>query len=122
MPQRPDVVGQRFGPYEVVEFLGAGAMGEVYRARDTRLPRDVALKVLPDHLQLDPRRKALLMREAHLLSSLNHPNVATVHSIEESSTSTALVMELVEGDTLHDLLIQRGRGLPLKTVLRIAHQ
>jgi serine/threonine-protein kinase len=109
-------------------------MGEVYRARDTRLPRDVALKILPDHRRLDPQRRARFEREAQLLSSLNHPNIAMLHGLEESGGATALVMELVEGETLAEMLTsagprsaagsgeRRGRPLPVRRALEIARQ
>src|SRR5687767_5055238 len=109
-------------------------MGEVYRARDTRLSRDVALKVLPDHRRLDPERRVRFEREAQLLSSLNHPNIATLHGIEDSHDVSALVMELVEGETLAELLSpadgERARGadtgrrrpLPMRLALEIARQ
>jgi serine/threonine-protein kinase len=126
--------GDRFGAYEVVELVGAGGMGEVYRARDMRLPRDVALKVLPDHRRMDPQRRAHFEREAQLLSSLNHPNIATLYGIAESGDSTALVMELVEGDTVADLLSsgggrsttrsgdRRGQPLSVRGALEIGRQ
>ncbi len=75
--------GTHLGPYEIVEPLGAGGMGEVYRARDTKLKRDVAIKVLPEELSADPDRLARLEREAHLLTALNHANIATIHALEE---------------------------------------
>jgi len=117
--------GGRIGAYEVVEPLGAGGMGEVYRARDTRLGRDVALKVLPDAVAADPERRGRLEREARLLASLNHPNIATLFGIEESPAGCALVMELVDGDTLADrlaLATGSGPGLPLEETLTIARQ
>jgi serine/threonine-protein kinase len=101
--------GLRFGPYEVVGPLGAGAMGEVYRARDTKLHRSVALKVLPERFALDPDRSARFTREAQMLATLNHPNIGAIYGFEESNPSTsagravqALVLELVEGPTLAD--------------------
>ena len=95
--------GERWGAYEVLEPLGAGGMGEVYRARDPKLGRDVALKVLPDELSRDPERTARFEREARLLASLNHPNVATLYGFEDG----ALAMELIEGETLAERL-ERG--------------
>src|SRR4249919_3799646 len=92
--------GTRVGPYEIVGPLGAGGMGEVYRARDTKLNRDVALKVLPDSFASDPDRLARFTREAQTLASLNHPNIAHIYGLEESGVVRALVMELVEGDDL----------------------
>src|SRR5436190_22329862 len=99
--------GGRLGSYEVVGLLGAGGMGEVYRARDTKLRRDVALKILPALFAADPDRRARFTREAHVLASLNHPHIASIHGIEESGRLTALVLELVEGETLADR-IARG--------------
>jgi eukaryotic-like serine/threonine-protein kinase len=92
--------GLRVGPYEIVAPLGAGAMGEVYRACDTKLNRVVALKVLPERFALDPDRLARFTREAQLLATLNHPNIAAIYGLEESSRAQALVMELVDGPTL----------------------
>jgi serine/threonine protein kinase/Tol biopolymer transport system component len=99
--------GARLGPYEIVDTLGAGGMGEVYRARDIRLQRDVAIKILPDRLAADPERRARFGREAQVLASLNHPHIAQIHGIEEAGPSHALVMELVEGPTLADLISHR---------------
>ena len=115
--------GARFGPYQVVEPLGAGAMGEVYRARDTRLHRDVALKVLPERHRFDAARRARFEREAQALAALNHPNIATLHGIEDADGVQALVMELVEGETLADrLLTGRTHALPLVDALPVARQ
>ena len=94
--------GARIGAYEIVELLGAGGMGEVYRARDLRLPRDVALKVLPASLAFDADRRTRFDREARMLASLNHPNIATLYGVEDSPAGTVLVMELVDGETLAD--------------------
>src|SRR5438132_10137926 len=96
--------GTRLGPYEIVAPIGAGGMGEVYRARDTKLNRDVAIKVLPDLFANDPERLARFTREAQLLASLNHPNIAHIHGLEESGDVRALVMELVEGPTLAEMI------------------
>src|SRR5262250_162075 len=87
--------GTRLGPYEIFAPIGAGGMGEVYKARDTRLKRLVALKILPESFSADPDRLARFQREAEVLASLNHPNIATIYGLEHS----ALVMELVEGVT-----------------------
>src|SRR5271169_1364681 len=87
--------GAKLGPYEIVVLVGAGGMGEVYRARDTRLKRDVAIKLLPDTFGSDVGRMARFKREAELLASLNHPNIATLYSVEGDT----LVMELVEGES-----------------------
>src|SRR4026207_2272490 len=92
--------GTRIGPYEIVSMLGAGGMGEVYRARDTRLDRQVALKFLPSPFIGDPERRARFAREARLLATLNHPNIGSIHGLEEAGGLTALVLELVEGPTL----------------------
>jgi eukaryotic-like serine/threonine-protein kinase len=113
-------VGARLGPYEVVALIGAGGMGEVYRARDTRLNRDVAIKVLPDLFASDAERLARFTREAQTLASLNHPNIAHIHGLEESGGARALVMELVEGDDLAQRL-ERG-AIPLHEALPIATQ
>ncbi len=92
--------GAKIGPYEITGALGAGGMGEVYRARDTKLNRDVAIKVLPEAFAADPQRMARFEREAQVLASLNHPNIAAIYGLEESGSTRALVMELVEGQTL----------------------
>jgi serine/threonine protein kinase len=94
--------GTRLGPYEILSALGAGGMREVYRARDTKLGRDVALKVIPDTFALDPDRLARFQREAQVLASLNHPHIGAIYGFEDSGETHALVLELVEGDTLAD--------------------
>jgi len=94
MPLSP---GTRIGSYEIVGSLGAGGMGEVYRARDSKLNREVALKVLPASVAADPERLARFRREAQVLAALNHPNIAHVHGFEDSGDTHALIMELVEG-------------------------
>ena len=101
------VAGARVGPYEVLAAIGAGGMGEVYRARDTRLKRDVAIKVLPEAFAEDPDRLARFQREAELLATLNHPNIAAVYGLEQTDGLTGIVLELVEGNTLADV-IARG--------------
>ena len=113
--------GTRLGPYEILAPLGAGGMGEVYKARDTRLERTVAIKVLPDTLAADPERIARFEREAKTLAVLNHPNIAHIHGLEESNGIQGLVMELVEGPTLADRIAQGG-PLPLDEALAIAKQ
>src|SRR5215831_7365983 len=92
--------GARLGPYDILSPLGAGGMGEVYKARDTRLNRDVAIKVLPDAFTRDADRLSRFKREAQVLASLNHPHIAAIYGIEEVDGVRALVMELVDGDTL----------------------
>jgi eukaryotic-like serine/threonine-protein kinase len=93
-------IGAKLGPYEITGAIGAGGMGEVYRARDTKLQRDVALKILPEAMARDAQRMARFEREAQVLASLNHPNIAAIYGLEESNGIRALVMELVEGETL----------------------
>jgi serine/threonine protein kinase len=119
--------GTRLGAYEIVALLGAGGMGEVYRAKDTRLKREVAIKVLPDAFASDPDRLARFQREAELLATLNHPNIGSVYGFEQSDPSTssgqavsAIVLELIEGETLADR-IRRG-PIAVKAALAIALQ
>ena len=112
--------GTRLGPYEILSALGAGGMGEVYRARDTTLNRDVALKVLPPEFTLNTDRVARFEREARLLASLNHPHIGSIYGVELSGTTPALVLELVEGDSL-DARVRRG-PLALPEALAIAQQ
>ena len=112
--------GTRLGPYEILSALGAGGMGEVYRARDTTLNRDVALKVLPPEFTLNTDRVARFEREARLLASLNHPHIGSIYGVELSGTAPALVLELVEGDGL-DARVCRG-PLALPEALAIAQQ
>src|SRR5215471_13142897 len=107
----PMAIGTRLGPYEILARLGAGGMGEVYRARDTKLKRDVALKVLPEAFASDPERMARFQREAEVLASLNHPNVAQIYGVEDR----ALVMELVEG-------IEPKGPIPFDEAWKIASQ
>ena len=116
--------GTRVGPYEVVGLLGVGGMGEVLRARDNRLNRDVALKVLPELVAADPDRLARFQREAQVLAALNHPNIAHIHGFEDSGSVHAIVMELVEGPTLADIIFSEdgAPALHLQEVLPIARQ
>ncbi len=117
--------GTRLGPYEIVAPLGAGGMGEVYRARDTKLGRDVAIKILPDAFVADSDRVARFQREAQLLATLNHPNIAAIYGLDETDGKAAIVLELVEGQTLAeklDALRVKGSRLPLDEALPIARQ
>src|SRR6476619_7244352 len=116
----PLSAGTRLGPYEILSPLGAGGMGEVYRARDTNLNRDVAIKVLPALFASDAERLARFTREAQTLAALNHPNIAHIHGLEEADGVRALVMELVEGEDLSQR-IARG-AIPLDEALPIAKQ
>ena len=112
--------GTTLGPYEIVAPLGAGGMGEVYRAKDTRLGREVAIKVLPEHLTANPEVRARFEREARTVSSLNHPHICTLHDVGREGENEYLVMELVEGETL---AMRLARGpLPLPELLRIGVQ
>src|SRR6478609_440873 len=100
-------VGTRLDSLEITARLGKGGMGEVYRARDTKLKRDVAIKILPDEFSRDADRIARFQREAEVLASLNHPNIAAIYHLEEANNATLLVLELVEGETLAER-IQHG--------------
>jgi Tol biopolymer transport system component len=112
--------GSRLGPYEVLSPLGAGGMGEVWRARDTKLGREVALKVLPLSVAADPERLARFEREAQLLASLNHPHIGAIYGLEESGPTKALVLELIEGPTLQERIAQGA--LPVEEALSIGRQ
>ena len=112
--------GTRLGPYEILAPIGAGGMGEVSRAKDTKLKRDVALKVLPEAFARNSERMARFQREAEVLASLNHPNIATIHGLDESGGSCCLVMELLPGQTLAERLT--GGALAVEEVLRIGSQ
>ena len=112
--------GARLGPYEVTAEIGRGGMGEVYQARDTKLDRDVALKVLPDAFTSDPDRLARFEREAKVLASLNHPNIGHIYGLEEAEGTKALVIELVEGPTLADRIAEGP--IPVDEALPIAKQ
>src|SRR5262245_52595715 len=109
--------GTKVGAYEILSKLGEGGMGQVYRARDARLGRDVALKVLPELVAEDPDRVARFDREARALAALNHPNIAQIYGVESAAGTTALVMELVEGDDLSTIIsrgaITWGEALPI---------
>src|SRR5687767_11418983 len=110
----------RLGPFEILAPIGAGGMGEVYRARDTRLSRDVAIKVLPAGVIDDADRRARFEREAQVLASLNHAGIATIHGVEESGASVALVMELVDGPTLAERIA--AGPVPRDEALQVARQ
>ena len=114
------LIGQRIGGYEIRSLLGVGGMGEVYRARDPKLGRDVAIKVLPAGFASDGERLARFQREARLLASLNHPHIGGIHGFEDASGVPALVLELVEGDTLAERL-EKG-PIPVSEALHIARQ
>jgi serine/threonine protein kinase len=116
----PPQAGSRLGPYELTAPIGAGGMGEVWRARDTRLAREIALKFLPEALAKDPERLARFRREAQLLAALNHPNIGAIYGLEEAEGLLFLVLELVPGE---DLAARLKRGpLPLDDALAAAKQ
>ena len=117
MPLKP---GTLLGHYEILSLLGVGGMGEVYHARDLKLNREVALKLLPEHFARDSERIVRFRREAQLLAQLNHPNIAQIHGLEEANGIRALVMELVEGPTLADRIAQGP--IPIDEALPIAKQ
>jgi serine/threonine-protein kinase len=118
------LVGRQFGPYRIISLLGAGGMGEVYRARDSKLGRDVAIKTMPPEFSRDPDRVARFQREARMLASLNHPNIAAIHGLEESGGTQFLVLELVEGETLSEHIVGAPGRAPEKIdeILKIALQ
>src|SRR5262245_15540323 len=113
--------GTAFGSYQIISRLGAGGMGEVYRARDTKLNRDVAIKVLPNLVVGDSDRLARFEREAQLLASLNHPNVASIYGLEESTGVPALILELVEGPTLAERVDASG-AMSVDEAIEVARQ
>ena len=119
-PVGAHVLNRQLGPYKIVALLGAGGMGEVYRARDTKLGRDVAIKILPSQFTADPERRSRFAREARLLATLNHPNIGAIYGLEETDGVTALVLELVDGPTLAERL-ERG-PVPVSEGLAIARQ
>ena len=112
--------GSKLGTYQILALVGSGGMGEVYRARDTKLERDVAIKVLPEKFAEDEGRLARFEREAKLLASLNHPNIASIYGLEESEGVKALVLELVEGPTLAERIAEGP--IPVEEALPIARQ
>ena len=114
------LTGRRLGAYQLYERIGIGGMGEVYRARDTKLGRDVAIKILPPHFTNHPDRLARFEREARVLASLNHPHIGAIYGLEDADGVRALVLELIDGETLADR-IARG-PIPLNDTLSIARQ
>ncbi|MBA2303761.1 MAG: serine/threonine protein kinase, partial [Acidobacteria bacterium] len=114
--------GTRLGPYEIDSVLGQGGMGTVYSARDTRLHRSVALKLVLDEFIADHNRTTRFEQEARTLASLNHPNIATLHGIEQVDGRYVLVMEFVEGETLADRIARHPAGVPLDEALDLARQ
>ncbi|MCM2257959.1 MAG: serine/threonine protein kinase, partial [Vicinamibacteria bacterium] len=114
------MIGSRLGAYEVVATIGAGGMGEVFRARDTKLGREVAIKVLPAAFAQDAERVARFRREAQILAALNHPNIAAIYGLEEGEGRLALVMELVDGEDLSQR-VKRG-AIPVDEALQVAKQ
>ena len=112
--------GTRFGPYEIADEIGAGGMGVIYRATDTKLGRDVAIKTLPSTLAADTDRLARFEREAKLLAALNHPNIAVIYDLDEHEGTQFIAMELIEGETLEEKL--KGGPLPVEDALRLALQ
>src|SRR5215813_7446862 len=113
-------IGQQLGSYEITALIGKGGMGEVYRARDSKLKRDVAIKALPDEFSRDHDRLIRFQREAEVLATLNHSNIASIYDVQEANESRFLIMELVEGETLAER-IARG-PLPIEETLDIAKQ
>ena len=107
----PITSGTKLGPYQVTSAIGAGGMGEVYQAHDSRLARDVAIKVLPEAFAHDPERLSRFQREAKMLAALNHPNIATIYGLEQSGGTSYLVMELVPGETLDAAAMTGAAGI-----------
>ncbi|MBW2726566.1 MAG: serine/threonine protein kinase, partial [Deltaproteobacteria bacterium] len=124
------MIGKTLAHYEIVERIGAGGMGEVYRARDTKLGRDVALKILPPAAAADPERRQRFEREAKAVASLQHPHIVTIHSIDEDEGTHFLTMEIVRGKTLSDVIPANGVpldqlfeiGIPLADAVHAAHE
>src|SRR5207253_11155510 len=114
----PLTIGTQLGSHEITALLGKGGMGEVYRARDTKLKREVAIKILPAEFSRDADRLSRFQREAEVLASLNHPNIAAIYDLQETDGSRYLVLELVEGETLADR-IARG-PVPIEEAIGIA--
>ena len=120
--ERESLLGRTIGHYAITAVLGSGGMGTVYRARDTKLGREVAIKILPDVWLVDPDRRARFEREGRVLAALNHPNIATIYGLEDAAGTPAIVMELVAGETLADRIARAPRGLPVAEALAIARQ
>src|SRR5712692_9942481 len=116
----PLTAGRHLGPYEILSLLGSGGMGEFYRARDSKLNRDVALKILPESFTHDPERIARFRREAQVLAALNHPHIGAIYGLDEANSQPFLVLELIDGDTLADR-IAKG-PIPVDEALEIAKQ
>ena len=114
-------IGQQLGSYQITSLIGKGGMGEVYRAKDTKLKRDVAIKILPDEFSRDTDRVSRFQREAESLAALNHQNIAAIYDLQQSDATRFLILEFVEGDTLADILKKRG-ALPVDEALHIAKQ
>jgi len=121
LPEAPALTGRQLGPYQILAPLGAGGMGEVYRAHDSKLGRDVAIKTLPPEFAQNPDRLARFRREARALAALNHPNIAAIYGLEESDSGECLVLELVEGETLAEE-IKRTGAVPAGKALAYARQ
>src|SRR5688500_9382371 len=119
-PEQPTLVGQRFGSFEIQARIGAGGMGEVYRAHDTTLGRDVAVKILPRAFDEDADRRLRFEREARLLASFSHPHIGAIYGLEHSGGVHGLVLELIEGQTLGEVL--RDGPIPVAKALTIARQ
>ena len=116
----PLSIGTRLGSHEIIALLGKGGMGEVYRARDLKLKREVAIKILPEEFSRNADRVSRFQREAEVLASLNHPNIAAIHDLKEAGGTRYLVLELVVGETLEDRIARRP--MPVEEVLNIAIQ
>jgi serine/threonine protein kinase len=128
-PTAPLVPGTRLGRYEILAFVAAGGMGEVYRAKDPSLNRDIAVKVLPAHVAADAERRARFEREARMAAALNHPGIVTIHSVEHDGDRVFITMELVKGKPLAELIPHHGLAVdellaiavPLATAVSAAH-
>ena len=117
----PIAIGQQLGSYEITALLGRGGMGEVYRAKDAKLKREVAIKILPEEFSRDADRVARFQREAEALAALNHQNIAAIYDLQEANNTRFLILELVEGETLADVIERRG-ALPVEEALNIGSQ